>query len=48
MWPCTSRALTEDDIEIEEYIIEKNIFFSTVTEFFGGFKKLFRKEKKAL
>lgn len=38
----------EDDIEIEEYVVEKNIFFSTITEFFGGFKKIFRKEKKAL
>lgn len=38
----------EDDIEIEEYVVEKNIFFSTIIEFFGGFKKIFRKEKKAL
>ena len=43
-----SKDNDDENIKIEEYIVEKNIFFSTVTEFFGGFKKLFRKEKKAL
>jgi len=36
----------DGDIEIEEYVVEKNIFFSSVKEFFTDIKGLFRKGNK--